>query len=73
MSKYIAITSEIINLGVGYDSTPKVIDNVKYFETDEELTAWYEGWYNKAKNPIIFQVAGRVKMKEQLTILLDKS
>ena len=73
MSKYIAITTDTVSIGDGYDSTIMAVNKIHYFDSDSELIAWYENWDNKSKNPIIYALAGRVKMKEQLTISLSES
>lgn len=83
MPKYILITTDTIwipgdersrtNPGHGYPERTEVVQKVKFFDTEAELLGWRETWGKNEKDPIVFELNGRVKFEEKLTISLSKS
>lgn len=82
MPKYLLIESKTIyipgdersrtNPGHGYPESVESCPVLKWFDTDEELIKHMETWGKNIHDPIIYELAGRVKLESKLTLSLSK-
>lgn len=73
--KYILVTTESIYIpaqGHGYPSENRTVEKNRYFNSDKELIDYLDTWGSNIKDPVIFEVSGRVSAKRKSIISLER-
>lgn len=82
MPKYLLIDSTSVfipgdersrtNPGHGYPEQTITYPVLKWFDTEKEVLDYMETWGRDIKDPLIYELAGRVKLKKTTTLSLSK-
>lgn len=83
MPKYLLIDSTTIHIpgdersrtnpGHGYPESTQSIPVLKWFDSEELLLDYMETWGKNIQDPLIYELAGRVKVEKKLTTSLRHS
>lgn len=82
MPKYLLIDSTSVyipgdersrtNPGHGYPERTETYPVLKWFDTEKEVLDYMETWGRNIKDPLIYELAGRVKLEKTTTLSLCK-
>lgn len=75
MPKYLLIDSENIYIpssGHGYFDENRSVPKLKWFNTEDELITYMETWGKNIKDPVIYELAGRVTLESKLSVSIKK-
>lgn len=82
MPKYLLIDSRTIHIpgdersrtnpGHGYPESDESVPVLKWFDNERDLLEHMETWGKNIKDPLIYELAGRVKLDRKMTVSLSK-
>lgn len=83
MPKYLLIDSVTVHIpgdersrtnpGHGYPERTESYPVLKWFDTDKELLDYLDTWGKNITDPLIYELAGRVKIERKTTVSLSIS